>query len=159
VRGGKFKDNSRAQKFRGERQKNRSAPAQGTLRALKKKNQSSREQFRAKSGVPVAVKCGVVVEQIKFAGFSGKVQATTIETGNEIGFCAPVFCAGTAGVFCELEEFLDAQQAMSQQVLPQFIAGLVPAGNACVGMNGVHTSNTLAIMANSFFTATNEISH
>jgi hypothetical protein len=43
---GKFKDNSRAQNSVEQTGKNRSAPTQGTLRALEGENQIRKLQFR-----------------------------------------------------------------------------------------------------------------
>jgi hypothetical protein len=53
--------------------------------------------------VPVVINGNPMTEEIALAGLSGNFQTATDITSNEIWFCAPVFCAGTAGAGCELE--------------------------------------------------------
>jgi hypothetical protein len=112
VRGGNFLDKSRAQQFRGARKQNRSAPAQGTPQAGKRKNQIRRAQSRAYSAVPVTVKGDAAAERIEFAGLPGQSQATAFGASIEIGFCVPIFCSGTAGVVFAPGELLASQHAM-----------------------------------------------
>jgi len=80
----KIKDNSRAQKFRGAKGKDRRPPTQGTLRTFNGKNQRSREQFHAYSGATIASNGDARSEEINFTGFSGKVQSTTAGASSEV---------------------------------------------------------------------------
>lgn len=88
MRGGKFLRQFTGTKIRGAKGIDRNAPAQGTLRAWKKKNQTSRTQFRAKSGVATAIEDEIVVEEIMPAGASGSVHVIAVKAGrSEIWFC------------------------------------------------------------------------
>jgi hypothetical protein len=79
---------------------------------LEGKNQTSRTQFRAKSGTPDAVSGDPKAEATEPAAFSGRDQVTT--AGAEIESC---FCGlaldGTADIGCEPDD-----GAAQQLILP-----------------------------------------
>jgi hypothetical protein len=141
----KISDKSREQKFRGARKQNRSAPAQGTLRAGKRKNQIKRAQSRAKSGVPTASEGGVKVEAIEFAGVAGRVQIKTAGARSESWICPP------AGAGCESGDDFAAQQGIVTPCLQQARVWLAHGEGVCAKSSGVPASRKLQMMANAVF--------
>ena len=109
----------------------------------------SRAQFRAKSGAPAAIKDGVGTEEIKSAGFAGRVQSKMADARSESWFWLPVFAGAGAG--CESGDDFAAQQGILQPCWQQARVCLAHAGGVCASSNGVPASRKLQMMASAIF--------
>jgi hypothetical protein len=127
-----------------------SAPAQGTLRAGRRKNQIRRAQSRAKSGTPAASEDGVKVEAIEFAGVAGRVQIKTAGARSESWICPPAG-AGAAGAGCESGDDFAAQQGIVTPCWQQARAWLAHDAGDCAKSSGIPASRKLQTMAKAVF--------
>ncbi len=125
----------------------------GTLRAWKRKNQISRAQFRANSGVSAAMESVVEREEIEFAGWAGSVQIRALNVSNESWFWLPV-CAGTAGLDCESGDEFALQHDIAPPHWQQARTCLAHGDGICCAArrNGVPASTRLQMMAHIVFT-------
>ncbi len=127
----------------------RSAPAHGTLRVWKRKNQISRAQSRAKSRAPGAIERAAAGE-IETAGFTGRVQARVPGAKRDSWAWLPAG-AGAAGAGWESGAGLDWQHDILPPHWQHARAGFAHGIGFGADSNGVPASRKLQMMVSTIF--------